>query len=270
MLMATMLEVGDMRVRCTVSGDGPPLLLIHGAEGSHRMFDDIAPHLANRFTVIAYDQRDCGETTNPDWPSMLDDLAHDAAGLLQALGYARAHVFGHSFGGRVAQCLALRHPEVVERLVLANTWPLPLVLDAINSECITRIQALRDRLPDSADELATYFFPSEFLATNPRFLQIFRDAAPRTERSQRRTRTVSDTPALDARQLTMPTLLLAGSEDRVVPPDVMLGMSAFIPNSLAVRLSGVGHAGIAQAPEAVAVHVLRFLQSDNPPALENL
>jgi 3-oxoadipate enol-lactonase len=267
--MAPILDVGDLHVRCSVSGDGPPLLLIHGAEGSHRMFDDIVPHLAPHFTVIAYDQRDCGETTNPDASSTLDDLACDALGLLQALGHQRAHVFGHSFGGRVAQCLALRHPEAVERLVLGSTWPLPHALGALNPVGVAQIQALRDRLPDSADELVAYFLPSEFLDANPRFRQIFRHASPRSARSQRRVQTVADAPALDPRQLAMPTLLLAGSLDRVVPPDAMLGMAALIPHALAVRLDGVGHAGIAQAPEAVAAHIRRFLQREATPALEN-
>ncbi|MDB5827355.1 MAG: hypothetical protein JWQ73_1575 [Variovorax sp.] len=263
--MSTMVEVGDLRVACTITGNGPPLLLLHGAEGSHRMFDQIAPHLAAWFTVIAYDQRDCGGTENPDAPSTLQDLAADAKGLLHALGHARAHVYGTSFGGRVAQCLALCHPKVVERLVLGSTWPLPLALDTLNPEGVAQIQALRAQLPDSAEKLVSYFLPEAFLETHPQFLNIFKDARPATARGVRRAQTVADTPALDLRALTQPTLLIAGTLDRVVPPEVTLGMSELIVDTRSLRLEGVGHAGVAQVPEEIATHVGRFLRQ---PTLE--
>src|SRR4051794_30254452 len=107
---------GGVRVACTVTGSGPPLVLMHGAEGSHRMFDALGPHLAPSFTVIAYDQRDCGEPETPPVESTLADLADDAHALLASLGHARAHAYGTSFGGRVAQMLAHRQPQAVERL----------------------------------------------------------------------------------------------------------------------------------------------------------
>lgn len=260
--MPSTIEAGGLRVACSVTGHGPPLLLIHGAEGSHRMFDQIAPLLAAHFTVIAYDQRDCGETEGPAVPATLADLADDAVALLHALGHRSAHVYGTSFGGRVAQSLALRHPEAVRRLVLASTWPLPESLGALNPEGVARIHALRAALPDSAEELAALFLPERFLAAHPRFKDIFKSAQPRSERSRRRFDTVDDAPALDLRELAMPTLLVAGALDRVVPADITLGMAALIPHALTLRLEGVGHAGVAQTPADIAFHIQRFLKSE--------
>lgn len=260
MPMTCRLDANGLRVACSVTGGGPPLLLIHGAEGNHRMFDQIAPLLAAHFTVIAYDQRDCGDTEGPAVSASLVDLADDAVALLRALGHRSAHVYGTSFGGRVAQCLALRHPDAVQRLVLGSTWPLPESLEALNPDGVALIHALRARLPGSAAELAALFLPESFLEAQPQFKTLFKNAQPQSERSRRRSTTVDDAPAVDLSDLRMPTLLLAGALDRVVPAGITLGMAALIPHAMTLWLEGVGHAGVAQAPGDIALHVRRFLR----------
>ena len=102
-----------------VTGAGPPLVLIHGAEADHTMFDQFVPFMASDFACIGYDQRDSGATINPPEPYDVTDLADDAAGLIAALGHRKVHVFGTSFGSIIAQALAVRHPALVDRLVLS-------------------------------------------------------------------------------------------------------------------------------------------------------
>jgi 3-oxoadipate enol-lactonase len=256
--MSSLLDVGTSRIACTVTGTGAPLLFLHGAEGNHHMFDALVPHLANAFTVIAYDQRDCGETQNPAAPATLADLADDAQALLRALGHPAAHVYGTSFGGRVAQALAHRHPQSVLRLVLGSTWALPEALEERNGETIRAIQSLRAKLPDSAQELAAYFLPMSFLEQQPQYKSIFMNAQPLSERSQRRFQTVADRPPLDPRDLRVPALVLAGELDRVVPPHLTLALAEAIPGAQAVLLPGLGHAAAVQAPEVIAVQLRRF------------
>jgi pimeloyl-ACP methyl ester carboxylesterase len=258
--MARLLDVGALRVSCTVTGSGAPVLLIHGAEGDHRMFDALAAALAPHFTVIAYDQRDCGDTVNPLLPATLDDLARDARELLHALGHERAHVYGSSFGGRVAQVLAHRHPETVDHLVLGSTWALPDSLAALNPQAIAGIGALRARLPDSAEALAAYFLPQEFLDAQPQYKAIFRQARPQSERGLRRAQVVAEQPALNPAALRVPTLLLAGAIDRVVPPAVTMAMAQTIAGAQTVLLPGVGHAAAVQAPHEVAQAILHFCE----------
>jgi 3-oxoadipate enol-lactonase len=249
---------GGVRLACAISGNGPPLVLMHGAEGSHRMFDAIVPLLAKHFEVIAYDQRECGDTENPGTPATLADLADDASALLHALGHAKAHVYGTSFGGRVAQMLAHRHPNHVECLVLGSTWPLPVALEMLNPEGVREIYALQARLPESAEALANYFLPRPFLESHPELKGIFRNVQPQSECSRRRARTVADRPSLEPGAIAVPTLVLAGELDRVVPASVTMDMARAIPGAAFELLGSVGHAGALQVPEAIAERIRRF------------
>lgn len=249
------------RTAFDITGNGSPLLLIHGAEGSRRSFDRLVPQLSARFTVIVYDQRDCGETENAAEPSDLRLLAADAVELLQGTGHFPAHVFGTSFGGRVAQTVALLHAPAVRRLVLASTWALPLSLRDLNGEVVVEMARLRERLPDSAEQLAEYFFPSAFLSEYPQFRQHFARASVRSARSDRRAQAVNDHPTLAAGDIAAKTLLLAGACDRLVPSALTVGMKDAIRDTESAVLAGVGHITCVQAPKEVADHLQRFLGS---------
>jgi pimeloyl-ACP methyl ester carboxylesterase len=254
------IDLRGTRTVVEVEGDGPPLLMLHGAEGSRRQFAVIRPELTDRFTVITYDQRDCGDTMGPDVAPTLVDLADDARALLEALGHASGFVFGTSFGGRIAQALAVRHPGVVQRLVLASTWALPVALGAANPQVVGELQRLRAGLPESAEALAGLFFPEAYLEANPAARGYFKAAPPRSARSERRGTTVADMPNLDLARIEQPTLLLAGFADTLVPPELTLSLRDHIRGAVTTALlPEVGHLAVAQAPKEVARHLRAFL-----------
>ena len=106
------------------AGSGPPLLFISGTGGDLRVKPNVFDGpLARAFDLLAYDQRGLGQTGKPDVPYSMADYADDAAALMADQGWDKALVIGVSFGGMVAQELALRHPARVARLVLACTSP---------------------------------------------------------------------------------------------------------------------------------------------------
>ena len=118
------VTVGDLSVCYERRGDGAALLVISGTGSDLRVRrGTLDGPLPGRFDVLAYDQRGLGQTSKPDIPYTMADYADDAAGLMTAIGWESAHVVGLSFGGMVAQELALRHPGRVRRLVLGCTSP---------------------------------------------------------------------------------------------------------------------------------------------------
>ena len=118
------VAVRDLKVYYEIRGEGPRLLYISGSGGDLRgkpsVFDGMLPE---QFELLAYDQRGLGQTAGPDAVPTMADYAEDANALLEALGWDRCLVIGVSFGGMVAQEFAIRHPERIERLVLACTSP---------------------------------------------------------------------------------------------------------------------------------------------------
>ena len=105
-------------------GEGEPLLFISGSGGDLRNKPNaLDGPLARQFEMVAYDQRGLGQSDKPSGPYSMADYADDAAGLLDEFDWATANVVGVSFGGMVAQELAIRHPGRIRRLVLCCTSP---------------------------------------------------------------------------------------------------------------------------------------------------
>ncbi|HLF04033.1 MAG TPA: alpha/beta hydrolase [Dehalococcoidia bacterium] len=120
-------QVGDLRMRyLDWGGDGPPLMALHGLASSAHWYDLVAPHLRERFRVIAPDQRGHGQTTQAPAGYHWQSLASDVVGLMDRLGFPQAGVLGHSWGGYVATHVAGRFPERVAGLVMIdggfNDW----------------------------------------------------------------------------------------------------------------------------------------------------
>lgn len=119
-----MPQVATARVtlEAQAHGTGPRVLFIGGTGADLRKAPSIFnTPLGEHCEVLAFDARGCGRSQKPEVQPTMADFADDAAALLDAFGWGRAHVVGYSFGGMVAQHVAIRHPARVERLVLAAT-----------------------------------------------------------------------------------------------------------------------------------------------------
>ncbi|MFC7542469.1 alpha/beta fold hydrolase [Siccirubricoccus deserti] len=164
---------GGVEIAYAVTGEGPPLVLMHGAEADHTQYAALTSHLAGRFTYIAYDQRDSGQTRNPEAPYGIEALADDAAALIAALGHQRAHVFGSSLGSVIAQALAVRHPGRVDRLVLSAAIRIGKSIAEINPEAAATLGRLRADPAANAARIAGWFYPEAHLAAHPELARRF-------------------------------------------------------------------------------------------------
>ena len=117
------LTVGGRRLFHQRRGAGEPLLLIQGMSGTHLAWGEpFLTGLEADFDVVAYDHRGIGRSDRVEEPFTIAELAADAAGLLDELGWPSAHVLGISMGGMVAQELALAHPDRIRTLTLGCTY----------------------------------------------------------------------------------------------------------------------------------------------------
>jgi haloacetate dehalogenase len=128
------IPTSDGDVRATVSGDGPPVLLLHGFPETHLMWRDIAPHLARRYRVICADLPGYGDSACPrvaadHEPGSKRAMARTLVAAMRHIGFARFAVIGHDRGGRVAYRLALDHPDAVSAVAVLDVVPTAAAWD---------------------------------------------------------------------------------------------------------------------------------------------
>lgn len=217
-------------------GSGPDVLLIGGAGDTVESWSFQLDGLADRYRLTAFDTRGAGRTAMPDGPVTVAAMADDAAGVLDALGIASAHVAGFSGGSIVAQELAVRRPDLVRSLVLQSTWAAP---DTWLRSWLRFIQWLAEVAPSERAFLEGFFldlytarahddgtvaaFVDEVLAFPhkqatadlQRYLDAFLDDD------------ATDRPA----RITAPTLVLAGGVDSIARPDLGRGVADAIPEA---------------------------------------
>jgi pimeloyl-ACP methyl ester carboxylesterase len=128
------VSVDGLRIYYELGGAGQPLVLIAGLGLDLSEYGQLIDVLATRYRVLAFDNRGAGRTDKPDAPYSISQMAKDTAGLMRALGIERAHVVGMSLGGRIALELAFEHPDRVRSLTLVSTsarverrWPIGLL-----------------------------------------------------------------------------------------------------------------------------------------------
>ncbi len=117
------VRVNDIDMYYEIHGEGEPVVLIAGLNSDHTFYQKlgIISRLAERYQVVAFDNRGVGQSGKPDIPYSIEMMADDTDGLLSALGIEQAHILGTSMGGRIAVSLALRYPSRVKSLILVST-----------------------------------------------------------------------------------------------------------------------------------------------------
>jgi 3-oxoadipate enol-lactonase len=223
--------------------------------------------LAQTFEVLGYDQRGLGQSGLPPWPYGMADFADDAVALLEALGWHDCLVMGVSFGGMVAQELAIRHPERVRRLVLCCTsaggrggasYPLQDLVGLPPEERAARRMEILDTRWDEAWRTA-----------NPDMVQLISQhsgegedgAQPLGLTNQLLARAQHDTSdRLD--HVACPTLVCGGRFDGIAPPSNSEFLARNIPGARLEMFDG-GHGFFLQDPTAMPA-IISFLAEDSP------
>ena len=257
-------ELSDVRCYYELVGQGDPLLLIPGLGGNCRVWDPVAPLLADDFTMILADNRGMGRSVPRRKARTLADYAADIAELFDRLQLDRAHVLGISLGGLIAQRFAIDHPSLVDKLVLVSCT------DRF-SPYLKRIVSL---LGHSLRRLSRSAFVQtmELLGTAPLYLdanveEIDRLAQERVKAGvparamgdQLRCLLRSEIPE-EHYKISSPTLVVAGEHDALIPNCYARLMAAKIPGSRFEIIPGAGHNPMAEEPQTVVPLIRQFLR----------
>lgn len=257
--------VNGIKLYYEVHGTGEPLLLIEGlGYASWSWFRQIEV-LSNAYGVVSFDNRGVGQSDKPDIPYSIELMADDVARLLESLSIEKAHILGVSMGGYIAQQLAIKYPQKVKSLVLGCTsfggpHSIPLTEEALQS--MLKVEGL------SAEEVIRQGFKA---AISPKFISAYPEVVdqlvawrldnptPRYawERQFAAARAFNVETQLN--KINVPTLVITGSEDIVIPPQNSSLLAERISGAHLVIIPGGGHLFFIEKAEEFNCQVLDFL-----------
>ena len=246
------------------TGDGPPLVLLHGVGTDHRAFRPQLIRLARHYRVLAWDMPGygCSQPIEPmDWQSLADALAR----LLDREGIASAHILGHSIGGMVAQVFAVRHASRTRSLILSATSPAFGRPDGEwQREFVRqRLAPLETgkKLADLAEATIDGLMGPKAGAAARGYAKTCMGEVPVAAFAAAIRLIVTFDGRSDLPRIACPTLLLAGSHDKNAPAAMMENMAVKISGARFAVLADCGHLANLEDPDAFDAAVLAFLAS---------
>ena len=279
----TLMPIRDVSLNVKVTGQGDPILLMHGGPGlDYQTMLPLEP-LADRFTLVFYDHRCNGRSEGAEVSSMTwENLTADADALRERLGFKQWTVLGHSFGGNVALEYALRYPQSLSRLILMNTggdqWWV--------SQNAPELLAKRGYNAGTVQAARRFYngqiAPGEFLRTSLRLsgaynyrnspIEIIQGILSGHMPKMRpealifgycqllKGWTVMDRLG----EIRAPTLILAGRYDFLFPTEHQLALAAGIPNARLEIIECAGHNPHMEQPAVVQKLIRSFLSEVKP------
>jgi 3-oxoadipate enol-lactonase len=260
------IQVNGIELYFEDTGSGDPLLLISGVGANTLGWGPLLPPLAGRFRVITFDNRGAGRSSAPSGPYSTQQLADDAVALLDDLGVARAHVLGMSFGGTIAQELALASPGRIDRLVLFAThaFPRPGFWGPWSTFLVQAAEQGLDRAGSALWSMAWMFTPTVMAQhdwVETVLAKRLNNPYPAPVHGLKAQ--VGASQAHDSRsrlaQIAAPTLVLVGAEDIITPVADARELAEGIPGARLQVLERGGHLAHLEYPEVVADALLAFL-----------
>ena len=254
---------GDAGLAYTVSGDcgSPPLVLINGLGGALQGWFYQTRHISKSRLVVAYDHRGNGKSPDSDGLGELETYAQDFLEVMHSAKLQRADVCGISFGGRLAQYLAINYPDKVRSITLAATQAGPAgtveghsVLENMGSMTGQEI----------FERVVPLLFGPDYIDSHRRHLQVFADSRAKNPLSPIALKRQMDAargfdPGDDLHRISVPTLIIHGTLDKLCPIEEAYTLESAIPSAELVELPSVGHSPNIEAPSAFNAALESFL-----------
>ena len=234
-------------------GQGETVVLLHGFPFNRSMWRGQVAALAGRFRLVTPDLRGFGESSVADGPATMEEMAADVAALLDELGVERAAVGGLSMGGYVTLAFCRRFPERVRALVLADTRAEADTEEASRTREETARRALAEGMGPIADAMLPKLLAPSTLAARPvvvsRVRAMILGTKPEGAAAALRGMALRADQTGWLPELSVPTLIVVGSEDSITPPAVAEAMRERIKGARLAVVEGAGHASNLERPD---------------------
>lgn len=257
------VEADGLKIAYERVGEGPPLVLVHGAAGDGRIWQPQLAGLADEFTVIAWDEPGAGRSSDLPEGFALAGFADGLGALIETLDLGPAHVAGLSWGGTVVLELYRRHPGIVATLIMIDTyagWKGSLPVDEVRARVAGARQMLagpRENFDPTLPGLFADDPPAKFV---PLLATIATDVRPATLECELAIMAETDLSDL-LPHIIVPTLLIWGDMDVRSPLRIARQFQEAIPQTELVVIEGTGHMSNLERPEQVNDVVREFCRT---------
>ncbi|MBF6568685.1 MAG: alpha/beta hydrolase [Candidatus Binataceae bacterium] len=264
------IKAGNINLSYQTFGSGDPLLLIMGFGMPGIAWTPALPFLSS-FKCIYYDNRGTGNSDRPEGAYTINAMAEDAAALLDALEIPKARVYGISMGGMIAQELALRYPNRVEKLVLgctaaggssAKMAPLEVL-----EKLIASVKLMASKPEEALEVLVPLLYPAEFIEKHPEIKPLMLAGlkmAPPTP-PETADRTIAGLIQFNTHdrlpQIKCPVLIVHGDKDLLIPPVNADIMKARLPQAELMTIADAGHGYWAADPIGIHQKISNWLKT---------
>ncbi len=259
-------RVGDIEIYYEIHGDGPQtLVMIRGLGSNLTAWYEQTPEFAHHYRTVVFDNRGAGRTDKPDAPYSIRQMADDTAGLMEALGIRRAALLGISMGGMIAQEFALAHQGRLSCLILGCTNFGGSGIVQADANIVAAVVAGEKANAEQRKLQTQATFCDETIASHPELIDQHNRVRmqylipPFAFMRQVGAIQQFDTSARLA-EIRVPTLVLAGSGDRLVPPANSRLLAARIPGAALQELPG-GHLFMIEYPREFNSAVIAFVNA---------
>jgi 3-oxoadipate enol-lactonase len=254
-------NIGGIDVNYEVTGQGPWLTLSNSLAANLEMWDAQLALLNRHFTVLRYDTRGHGQTQGTEGPYTLEQLADDIHGLLTHLGVARTHWIGLSLGGMIGQVLAIRHPHILDHVVIADSTGKAAPNAATmwgDRAALARTQGMATLVQPTLSRWFTDSYREKTPTVMARIGHMIETTSVAGYAGCCAAISVINNHE-GLQQLQIPALILVGDQDQATPPAASEQIHQHWPNSSYVVLKDAAHLSNVEQAKAFNDAVMKFL-----------
>ncbi|TXT59655.1 MAG: hypothetical protein BAJALOKI1v1_1390012 [Promethearchaeota archaeon] len=249
-------------------GEDMPLVMIMGLSANSQWWDEnLITQLSEKYKVMIFDNRGTGRSEDPGTEFTLKDLAEDTVNLMEKVGISKAYILGISMGGMIAQHIALNFPEKVIKLILCSTYCGGSKSVPPGPDVLQKLMKPRKGRPieEIMSEMIPLLYTEEYIANNPNNIEEAKENMIKypisAENYQRQGKAIfSHNTCRKLKTLSVPTLIMHGEKDILLPPKNADILHDLIPFSQMEKFGNSGHALFSQETDAVVSRLLTFLQ----------
>jgi pimeloyl-ACP methyl ester carboxylesterase len=261
------LKVNGIEIYYEIHGQGDSLVLIMGLRRNVEWWYGQIPALSKHFKVVAFDNRGAGRSEKPVMDYTIKLFADDTMGLREALNIKKAHVLGVSMGGYIAQELAINYPDKVRSLVLGCTSAGGERVVLMSPERLKKFTANEGLSPEQIlQKDMDIYFSDQFIQGHPDKIEEFvkislRYYQPPEAFMRQFAACLKHDTVKRLQRITMPTLIMSGDDDLLVPPENSRILKELIPNAELILFPGKRHCFFIEEAERFNRKAISFLKS---------